>query len=151
MDEIKPEAEKDKEETAAPENTGAKAEARADTESRTAPGKSASWSDTLPKPQTARLSYCSISEMRPSPESKYAPMGVFGYIVMLFFTSLPVLGFIVAVITALASKKLARSRLAAASAILHAAVIFLLSVSYAVAELVFHVDVTGFIFSFFGR
>ena len=149
MDEIKPEKEKD---TSPDDDKGAAGAADVKTESdAAADAKCALRFDTLPKPQTARLSYCSISEMRPSPESKYAPMGVFGYIVMLFFTSLPVVGFIVAVITALASKKLARSRLAAASAILHAAVIFLLSASYAVAELVFHIDVTGVILSFFGR
>ena len=135
MDEIKPEKEKD---TSPDDDKGAAGAADVKTESdAAADAKCALRFDTLPKPQTARLSYCSISEMRPSPESKYAPMGVFG--------------FIVAVITALASKKLARSRLAAASAILHAAVIFLLSASYAVAELVFHIDVTGVILSFFGR
>lgn len=68
----------------------------------------------LPSPKTARLSYCAFADMRPAPGSKYAPMGLFGYIAVLVATSIPVVGFIAAAIIALSSKKLACRRLALA-------------------------------------
>ncbi len=95
----------------------------------------------LPEPKTARLTYCAISGMRPSPDSKYAPMSLFGYVVMLVALSLPVVGFVAAVVTAFVSRKLARRRLAAASAILHAIVFAALAAAYMIATIAFKVDI----------
>ena len=97
----------------------------------------------LPSPKTARLLYCAFSEMRPSPESKYAPMSLFGYIVMLAATSVPVAGFIAAAIVACVSKKLARKRLALAVVLIRTFLIVVSGAALAVAMLVFDLDLSG--------
>ena len=96
-----------------------------------------------PKPETARLIYSAYAEMRPAPSSKYAPMGIFGYIAMLAVTAIPVVGFIIAAVTALASKKLARRRLCAAVVILRAVLFALLAAAAAILIFVYKVDILG--------
>lgn len=99
----------------------------------------------IPSPAVARLTYSAYAEMRPSPASKYAPMGIWGYIALLFFTAIPVVGFIAAAVVALVSKKLARKRLAAAVVILRAVLFALLAAAAIVAVAVFHVDLAAIV------
>ncbi len=99
----------------------------------------------IPSPAVARLTYSAYAEMRPSPASKYAPMEIWGYIALLFFTAIPVAGFIAAVVVALVSKKLARKRLATAVVILRAVLFALLAAAAIVAVAVFHVDLAAYV------
>lgn len=103
----------------------------------------------IPGPETARLVYSAYAEMRPSPGSKYAPMGLFGYILILLATSVPVVGFIAAVVVAIVSKKLARKRLAASIAIIRAVLFALLGIAAAVAVLAFDFDIASQLSSLF--
>lgn len=96
-----------------------------------------------PKPETARLIYSAYAEMRPAPSSKYAPMGMLGYIAMLAVTAIPVVGFIIAAVVAFASKKLARKRLCAAVVILRAVLFALLAAAAAVLIFVYDIDILG--------
>ncbi len=96
-----------------------------------------------PRPETARLIYSAYAEMRPAPSSKYAPMGVPGYIAMLAVTAIPAVGFVIAAVLALASKKVARRRLCAAVVILRAVLFALLAAAAAVLVLVYKVDLIG--------
>lgn len=106
---------------------------------------------TLPPPKTARLTYSAYADMRPSPKSKYAPMGLGGYVLMLLAAVIPVFGFIVSVIVACASKKLARRRLALAIIIVSALLAALAAAAALTAQYVFDVDVLGYVTSFFGK
>lgn len=104
-------------------------------------------SEPLPPPKTARLTYSAYAEMRPSPTSKYAPMGIFGYIAILLITSIPVVGFIAATVIACVSRKLACSRLATAIVLIRA--FFLIVAGIVVMYLIYvlKIDVAGRIFS----
>ncbi len=66
---------------------------------------------SMPSPKTARLSYSAYSDMRPDKSSVYAPASIGAYLGLILLTSIPVMGFIVAVIFACAAKRLAVKRL----------------------------------------
>lgn len=82
---------------------------------------------SIPKPETARLTYSAYSDMRPVKSSVYAPIGIFNYIGMLLLFDIPVIGFIASLIYTCAAKKLARKRFAAAVLILKVIGLVLLS------------------------
>ena len=105
----------------------------------------------LPSPKTARLAYSAYAEMRPSPSSRYAPMSLFGYIALLVPALIPVIGLIVCAITACASKKVARRRLALAIVLIHAFIIIAAGIAAAVFIYVLDVDVFGAVMSYFRR
>ena len=58
-------------------------------------------------PDLARLQYSAYADMRPAPTSKYATVGFSVYMVLMLVFGLPVIGFIVALIMALAAKRIA--------------------------------------------
>lgn len=107
--------------------------------------------EALPSPKTARLTYSSYAEMRPSPSSKYAPMSLGGYILMLIIALIPGVGFIASAIIACSSKKLARQRLALAIVLITTVLIVILGALAFVVIYVFDVDVVGEVISFFKR
>ena len=95
----------------------------------------------MPSPETARLTYSAYADMKPCRESVYSPIGVFNYIGILLLTGIPAVGFIIAVIYAFASKKLARRRIATAIVVLQAILFALIGAAVAVAIFVFDVDI----------
>lgn len=97
--------------------------------------------DAMPSPQTARLTYSAYADMKPCRESVYSPLGVMNYIGILLMTAIPVLGFIIAVIYALAAKNVARHRLATAIVILQTILISLTVAAVLVALFVLELDV----------
>lgn len=88
-----------------------------------------------PSPKTARLSYSAYSDMRPSKDSVYAPVGIFSYFGLLILTAVPVIGFIAAIVFAFAAKKLAFKRLA--TAVIAVQTLFLLVTAIAIIVAVF--------------
>ncbi len=90
---------------------------------------------TAPSPKTARLSYSAYSDMRPSKDSVYAPVGIFSYFGLLILTAVPVIGFIAAIIFAFASKKLAVKRFA--TAVIAVQTLLLLAVAVIISVSVF--------------
>lgn len=90
---------------------------------------------TAPSPKTARLSYSAYSDMRPSKDSVYAPVGIFSYFGLLILTAVPVIGFIAAIIFAFAANKLAVKRLS--TAVIAVKTLFLLAVAVILTVFVF--------------
>ncbi len=96
--------------------------------------------DAMPSPQTARLTYSAYADMKPCRESVYSPLGVRNYIGILLLSAIPVLGFVIAVIYALAAKNVARHRLAVAIVILKTILITLVVAAVLVMLFVFELD-----------
>ncbi len=90
-------------------------------------------------PAQARLIYSSYSDMRPSPESKYAPVSTAAYVLLYIVGAIPVVGLIASLIISLCSKKVAYKRAAMAIFILEAAFAVIFAVTFALLVFVFHV------------
>lgn len=104
----------------------------------------------LPSPKTARLSYCAFAEMRPSPKSRYAPMSIPGYIAVLVLTAIPAAGLIIAAVLSIASKKVARRRLAIAILLIQT-VLIAAAGTLVIVSLCLDVDFYGMLLSFIGQ
>lgn len=105
----------------------------------------ASINSTPPAPSVARLVYSAYSEMRPAPGTRYAPLGLFGYIGLLLLTSIPAVGLISSMIIALCAKRAAVQRFALAVVILRTLFWVIAAAAVAVAVYAFDVDVFGLI------
>lgn len=106
-------------------------------------------SQTPPAPSVARLVYSAYSEMRPAPGTKYAPLGLLGYIGLLLLTSIPAIGLISSMVIALCAKRAAVQRFALAVVILRTLFWVIAAAAVAVAVYAFDVDVFGLIGKYF--
>ena len=104
---------------------------------------------TPPAPSVARLVYSAYSEMRPAPGTKYAPLGLFGYIGLLLLTSIPAVGLISSMVIALCAKRAAVQRFALAVVILRTLFWLIAAAAVAVAVYAFDIDVFGLIGKYF--
>ncbi len=104
---------------------------------------------TPPAPSVARLVYSAYSEMRPAPGTRYAPLGLFGYIGLLLLTSIPAVGLISSMVIALCAKRAAVQRFALAVVILRTLFWVIAAAAVAVAVYAFDVDVFGLIGKYF--
>ena len=100
---------------------------------------------TPPAPSVARLVYSAYSDMRPAPGTKYAPLGIFGYIGLLLLTSIPAVGLISSMVITLCAKRAAVQRFALAVVILRTLFWVIAAAAVAVAVYAFDVDVFGLI------
>lgn len=120
-------------------DAGSTAEIKVDTSANNAP----------PSPSVARLVYSAYSEMRPAPGTRYAPLGLFGYIGLLLLTSIPAVGLISSMVIALCAKRAAVQRFALAVVILRTLFWVIAAAAVAVAVYAFDVDVFGLIGKYF--
>lgn len=97
----------------------------------------------VPSPKTARLAYSAYSDMRPAESSVYAPAGTGAYFWLLILTSIPVIGFIIAVIVACASKKLAVKRFLTAVILVQTLMLLVIAALVCVAVFAFRIDLIG--------
>ena len=104
---------------------------------------------TPPSPSVARLVYSAYSGMQPPPDSKYAPLGLGRCMLILFFTSIPAVGLLGAMVIALSSKKVAVHRLALSVVLLRTVFWVAAAIAAAVAVYAFHIDVFGWIYQRF--
>ena len=104
---------------------------------------------TPPSPSVARLVYSAYSGMQPPPDSKYAPLGLGRCMLILFFTSIPAVGLLGAMVIALSSKKVAVHRLALSVVLLRTIFWVAAAIAAAVAVYAFHIDVFGWIYQRF--
>ena len=109
----------------------------------------ASLNSAPPAPSVARLVYSAYSEMRPAPGTRYAPLGLFGYIGLLLLTSIPAVGLISSMVIALCAKRAAVQRFALAVVILRTLFWVIAAAAVAVAVYAFDVDVFGLIGKYF--
>lgn len=98
-----------------------------------------------PSPKTARLSYSAYSDMRPSDDSIYAPAGIFTYFWLLILASIPVIGFISAVIIAFAAKKLAIKRVATAIIAVQTLILLIVAVFVSLSVFVWETNPLDFV------
>ena len=109
----------------------------------------ASVNSAPPSPSVARLVYSAYSEMRPAPGTRYAPLGLFGYIGLLLLTSIPAAGLISSMVIALCAKRAAVQRFALAVVILRTLFWVIAAAAVAVAVYAFDIDVFGLIGKYF--
>lgn len=98
----------------------------------------------MPSPKTARLAYSAYSDMRPAKTSIYAPARTGTYFWLLLLTAIPVIGFIIAVIVAFASKKLAVKRFMTAVIMAQTLILLMIAAIVCVAVFAFKIDLIGY-------
>lgn len=98
----------------------------------------------MPSPKTARLSYSAYSDMRPAKDSVYAPARTGAYFWLLLLTAIPVIGFVIAVIVAFASKKLAVKRFMTAVIMAQTLILLAIAALVCVAVFAFKIDLIGY-------
>lgn len=98
----------------------------------------------MPSPKTARLTYSAYADMRPANTSVYAPARTGTYFWLLVLTSIPVIGYIIAVIAACASKKLAVKRFLTAVIMAQTLILLVIAALVCVAVFAYKIDLVGY-------